>query len=84
MSSAAPEGHQVPQYQTGDCQELSGRLLFLSAVPSHLLFWKVFFGDDPGIKSLCEASDFQKFVIVFPCTFLSLKENCTCAYVGWE
>lgn len=57
---------------------------FVSAVPFRLLFWKVFFGDDPGIKSLCEASDFQKFVIVFPCTLLSLKENCTCAYVGWE
>lgn len=38
---------------------------FVSAGPFHLLFWKVFFGDDPGIKSLCEASDFQKFVIVF-------------------
>lgn len=50
---------------------------FISAVSFHLLFWKALFGGDPGIKSLCEASDFQKFVISTPpppLFFLSLKE----------
>lgn len=55
-------------------QELSGRLLHLCS-PFHLLCWKACFGDDPGIKSLCEASDSQKFMIVFPCTLLSLRET---------
>lgn len=40
-----------------------------------MLLWKAFFGEDPGIKSLCEAGDLQKFMIVFPCTLLFLKES---------
>lgn len=48
---------------------------FISVVPLHVLFWKACFGGDPGVKSLCEASDFRKFMIVFPHSLLSLKET---------